>query len=359
MSASTMRRSRIPVVSVFCFASSTQLGCQWNHSVPLQFQCLPALGVSRRSIQILPGTPEAFHPPTGHVRTRLFGTSGRVSKNDRTAVNSSTPSSGPCYRARMPLAVGGKALNALKEHPVFGFADWCLRGIGQVVFQNNPVSGLIILGALFFNSPIYGAIAVFGVVISTATAVLLQADKGLIRDGLFGFNGALVALALIAFTSEDFHYGAVPSVYLTVYIAFGSAMTAMVFTSLANLLGPHRVAPLTMPFVLVGWLFLFAVLKFHSIDAGPLAKPVSPTQYDGTVQYTLATWYKGIGNAIGQIFFQDNWISGYLIVLGIAVNSRVSAIMALLGANVAAFVAVVYGAPEGRSVTACSGIMPP
>ncbi len=58
-------------------------------------------------------------------------------------------------------------------------------------------------------------------------------------------------------------------------------------------------------------------------------------------------WYKGIGNAIGQIFFQDNWISGYLIVLGIAVNSRVSALMALVGANVAAFVAVVYGAPEG------------
>lgn len=320
---------------------------QWNHSVPLQFQCLPALDVSCRSIQILPGTPEAFQAQRDTSGPGCQARLVAFQKNDISAVNSSAPSAGPCYRARVPLAVGGKALNALKEHPVFGFVDWCLRGIGQVVFQNNPVSGLIILGALFFNSPIYGAIAVFGVVISTATAVLLQADKGLIRDGLFGFNGALVALALIAFTSEDFHYGAVPSVYLTVYIAFGSAMTAMVFTSLANLLGPHRVAPLTMPFVLVGWLFLFAVLKFHSIDAGPLAKPVSPTQYDGTVQYTLATWYKGIGNAIGQIFFQDNWISGYLIVLGIAVNSRVSAIMALLGANVAAFVAVVYGAPEG------------
>jgi urea transporter len=160
-------------------------------------------------------------------------------------------------------------MNALKDQPVFGFADWCLRGVGQVVFQNNPVSGLIILGALFFNSPIYGAIAVFGVVVSTATAVLLKADKGLIRDGLFGFNGALVALALIAYTSEDFHYGAVPTAYLTVYIAFGCAMTAMVFTSLANLLGPHRVAPLTMPFVLVGWLFLFAVLKFHSTASMP------------------------------------------------------------------------------------------
>jgi len=238
-------------------------------------------------------------------------------------------------------------LRGLENYPAFGFAGWCLRGIGQVVFQNNPVSGAIILGALFFSSPVYGAISIFGVLVSTATAVVLKADRGMIRDGLFGFNGALVALALIAFTSEDFRHGAVPSVYLTVYIAFAAGMTTVVFASLAALLEPHKVAPLTMPFVLVGWLFLFAVLDLHNIDAGPLAKPVSPSQYDATIQYSLSTWYRGIGNAIGQIFFQDNWVSGYLIVAAIAVNSRISALMALAGANVAAFVAAVYGAPEG------------
>lgn len=238
-------------------------------------------------------------------------------------------------------------MKGLENYPAFGITGWCLLGIGQVVFQNNPFSGAIILGALFFNSPVYGAISIFGVLVSTATAVALRADKGLIRDGLFGFNGALVALALIAFTSEDFRHGAVPSVYLTVYIAFASAMTTVVFASLAALLEPYKVAPLTMPFVLVGWLFLFAVLELHSIDAGPLAKPVSPSQYDATIQYSLSTWYRGIGNAIGQIFFQDNWISGYLIVAAIAVNSRISALMALAGANVAAFVAAIYGAPEG------------
>ena len=55
--------------------------------------------------------------------------------------------------------------------------------------------------------------------------MLLKADKGLIRDGLFGFNGALVALALVAFTSADFRTGAVPSPAMTVYIVFAAAMT--------------------------------------------------------------------------------------------------------------------------------------
>lgn len=45
-----------------------------------------------------------------------------------------------------------------------GFVDRSLRSIGQVVFQNNPLSGLIILLALFFNSAIYGTICILGVV---------------------------------------------------------------------------------------------------------------------------------------------------------------------------------------------------
>lgn len=234
-----------------------------------------------------------------------------------------------------------------RDHAIFGFVDWNLRGIGQVVFQNNPLSGLIILLALFFNSAIYGTICILGVVAATVTAMLLKADKGLIRDGLFGFNGALVALALVAFTSADFRAGALPSPYMTVYIVFAAAMTTVTFSSITTLLGPHKVAALTSPFVLIGWLFLFAVLKFDSIHAGPLAKPVSPDQYAMDVAYMLPTWYQGIGNAIGQIFFQDNWITGYLIVIGIAVNSRISAGMALVGAAGAALVAVLFGGPEG------------
>lgn len=237
--------------------------------------------------------------------------------------------------------------NRYQDHPTFGFLDWSLRGIGQVVFQNNPLSGLIILLALFFNSAVYGTICILGVVVATAMAMLLNAEKGLIRDGLFGFNGALVALALIAFTSANFRAGAVPSLHMTVYIVFAAAMTTIVFQALATLLSPHKVAALTAPFVLVGWLFLFAVLKFAAIEAGPLAKPISPDQYDAAVAYALPTWYMGIGNAIGQIFFQDNWISGYLIMIGIAVNSRLSAGMALLGAAGAALVAVIFGGPEG------------
>lgn len=238
-------------------------------------------------------------------------------------------------------------VNQFRDHPSLGFIDWCLRGIGQVVFQNNPLSGAIILIGILVNSWIYAAICLLGVAASTLTAVILKADRGLIRDGLFGFNGALVALALVAFTSEDFRMGAVPSVAMVVYLVCGAALSTMAFASIAALLGPHKVAPLTMPFVLIGWLFLFAILKFDAIDAGPMAKPVSPEQFSYAAEYVLPTWYMGIGNSIGQIFFQDNWITGYIILVGIAVHTRIGAGMGLLGAIIGTGVAALFGGPEG------------
>ena len=59
-----------------------------------------------------------------------------------------------------------------RDHPLLGFVDWVLRGIGQVVFQNNPISGAVILAAIFYNSWIYGIACVFGTMISTATAAV-------------------------------------------------------------------------------------------------------------------------------------------------------------------------------------------
>ena len=239
------------------------------------------------------------------------------------------------------------AVAELRGNPALAFGDQVLRGVGQVVFQNNALSGAVILAAILYNSWIYFAIALLGAMVGTLTAHALKAERGMIDAGLFGFNGVLVGLALVAFTSADFRTGAVPSLHMLVYIVFAQALTAVVFSTIGTLLAPFRVAALTMPFVLVGWLFLFAVLKFAAIDAGPLTKPVSPDEYSPLVEYVLPTWYMGIGNGIGQIFFQDNWITGYLILLGIAVNSRISAGMALMGAAGAALTAAIFGGPEG------------
>lgn len=45
-----------------------------------------------------------------------------------------------------------------------------------MVFQNNPLSGAVILVGIFYNSWIYGFVCLFGTIISTLTALWLKAD---------------------------------------------------------------------------------------------------------------------------------------------------------------------------------------
>ena len=87
---------------------------------------------------------------------------------------------------------------------VLRFIDSNLRGIGQVMFQDNPLSGALFLAAIVWGAvaagmpqvAICGAIAV---VVATLTAQVLRVDESMLRSGLYGFNGVLVGLALATF----------------------------------------------------------------------------------------------------------------------------------------------------------------
>ncbi len=234
-----------------------------------------------------------------------------------------------------------------RDHPTLGFADWTLRGIGQVVFQNNPLSGAVILAAIYYNSRIYGTVCLLGAIIGTLTAMGFKADRGMIKDGLFGFNGALIALALVAFTSRDFAHGNWPNWHLWSYILISASFTTVLVPAFGALLEPHKVPGLTMPFVLSGWWFLGALLQFSTIDVSSALKPTSPADFTGPrPDYTWGTWFYGITNGIAEIFFQDDWASGVIILAGIAINTRIGAGMALLGSTLAVGVGVVYGAHD-------------
>jgi len=234
-----------------------------------------------------------------------------------------------------------------RDHPTLGFVDWVLRGIGQVVFQNNPISGAVILAAIFYNSWIYGTVCLLGTIISTLTAVLLKADRGMIKDGLFGFNGTLMAIALVAYTSPNFTTGNIPNAHLWLYIVLCAVFTSILVPAFGAILGPHKVPGLTMPFVLATWFFLGALLQFTTIDVSSALKPTSPSDFTGPrPDYTWETWFYGTTNGIAEIFFQDNWVTGVIILIGIAINTRIGAGMALMGSALAVYVGVFYGAHD-------------
>ena len=70
------------------------------------------------------------------------------------------------------------------------------RGIGQVMFQNNALSGLLMLIGIFLNSWQMGLLAVSGNIISTLTARISGYDCDDKNNRIYAFNATLEAIAL-------------------------------------------------------------------------------------------------------------------------------------------------------------------
>jgi urea transporter len=224
-----------------------------------------------------------------------------------------------------------------------GFIDAVLRGLGQVVFQNNSLTGLLVLLAISVNSFVYAGAALFGAVVSTYTATLLRIDNRLVRDGLFGFNGALTAIAMVAFSSREFAHGDLPSALLILYVTLAAGFSTILARAFAFMIRNDRVPGLNFPYCVATMLLLGALAQFSGLGAGTVRHALPAT---GTQVYASDTWLYGIGTGISQIFLQDNWLTGIVVIAAIAVNSPIAAAAVVAGSALAVAVGFFLGVSE-------------
>jgi urea transporter len=235
-----------------------------------------------------------------------------------------------------------------RTNPVLAIVDTLLRGTGQVMFQNNPLTGLLFLVGIFVNSGKLGGLGVLGLAASTLTAYLLGVDRTLIRNGLFGFNGILVGIGLAFFLQYNG--------LLVVYIIVGAAVSTVFMMALANFFSPWDMPALTAPFVLAAWLLLFAVLQFANVRPSSLVAPAPPDPHvvpptelreaatGGAVGLTAGNLTNAFFRGIGEVMFQDKLATGVIFLVAILVNSRISALFAALGSALGGLTALTVGA---------------
>lgn len=60
---------------------------------------------------------------------------------------------------------------------VLQLAVWGLRGVTRVILANNPLSGALILAALYWASPWQALLGTLGVLTSTLTAIMIGQDR--------------------------------------------------------------------------------------------------------------------------------------------------------------------------------------
>ncbi|MBH2846344.1 urea transporter [Serratia marcescens] len=214
--------------------------------------------------------------------------------------------------------------------------DAVLRGCSQVMFQNNPLTGLLFFIAIFVGAYEEGLPQVaFGCLLGTASATLSAAwlvdDRTALRSGLYGYNGCLVGAALPTFL--------LPSAWLWIGVMFSSTISVIVTVGLNRLLRTWKIAALTAPFVLTTWTVLLASYPFSHLRHVRL--PAAAIPADGAVFYA----YPGVAEMLSGALLA--------VVTSLAIGADPQAVFAGLYAFSAVLTAVALGSvfnPPGRRV---------
>ena len=237
------------------------------------------------------------------------------------------------------------------------FIDSNLRGVGQVMFQDNPLSGALFLAAIAWGSFAAGVPqvlvgGVIAVVTATLTAHWLRVDRTSLHAGLYGFNGVLVGLALATFIA--------PGPLLWAYVVMGAAVSVVAMEATANVCKSWGMPALTFPFVLVTWLLLLATYGFAGLSGAalPSAGVVTPFTSMAATRLDAGQFVQATLLSISQVFLKGSVIAALLFLAGLAVNSFAAAVAAVAGAVVAVITAHALGAESDLITGGLLGFSP-
>lgn len=234
------------------------------------------------------------------------------------------------------------------------FVDLNLRAAGQVMFQDNPLSGLLFLAAIAWaaidaGTPAILAGTLLGLAAATLTAIWLRADASNLAAGLYGYNGALVGLALPIFLQ--------PSPLLWACVLLGAAASVVGTIWTAAVTRNWGGAALTFPFVLTTWVLLLAGRAFAGLGSQALPPP-GPTGAAPTLPLAAADIVVAVLRSVSQVFFLDDTVAALLLLAGLVLGSPAAAALALAGALLAVLAAMAMGADGGLIRAGLMGFSP-
>ncbi len=199
-----------------------------------------------------------------------------------------------------------------------------LRGFGQVMLQESALAGALFLVGIATSSVPMALGGMAGALSGVVTAKLCGCKTDDLRKGWYGYNGALVGIALPVFHQ--------PGALLCALIVTGGALATVVLR--AMLRRADHLPPYTAPFVLSTWGML-AIADLAGIASAVAGDAAMRT---GEIPALL--------RGVGQVMFQGAWPAGLIFLAGLALHSRQAAAWALIGSALGLATARSLGYPE-------------
>ncbi|KFP44527.1 Urea transporter 2, partial [Chlamydotis macqueenii] len=218
--------------------------------------------------------------------------------------------------------------------------DWILRGTSQVMFVNNPLSGLVILVGLFIQSPWWTLTGCTGITVSTLTALALSQDRSAIAAGLHGYNGILVGLLMAVFSDKgDYYWWLLPPV------AIVSMACPILSSALGSIFSKWDLPVFTLPFNIAVTLYLAATGHYNPFFPTTLIKPVAAVPNITWSAINVPLLLQSIPVGVGQVYGCENPWTGGIFLVALLISSPLICLHAAIGSTVGMFAALSIASP--------------
>ncbi len=213
------------------------------------------------------------------------------------------------------------------------FTGSLLNSYSQVFFSNNRIFALMLMAVSFFDFWA-GLSGVITVITTNIFAYIGGLSRKNIALGAYGFNSLLVGLGLgVSFE---------PGLAYFIILIF-SALSSLIFTqALEGIIGKYGLPFLSIPFLIVIWLFTLATREFSALEfstrgiytynemfllgGDPLVQTYSFLS-EPWLPVSLSTYFK----SLAAVFFQYHLVAGILVSIGLLIYSRIAFLYSLIG----------------------------
>ena len=227
------------------------------------------------------------------------------------------------------------------RNPALDFVDCVLSGFAQIAFNDNSFSGLLMVVAVALAYPVQAVSGVVCVATATLLSWLLGVPRGLVRCGLYGFNAALLGLALpvAVFPGQ----GVTAQVLL--YAVIGGALTVLLTAALSSFFSAYNVSPLSMAYCVSMLLMVPAGVLMGTLGASKAAPAVAALVTEGAA-WAPAEFLTACLAGVAQVLWVETPYVGVLYLVAVAFASRVDVVLSVVGALVGTGTAIALGIPK-------------
>ncbi|XP_060762984.1 urea transporter 2 isoform X4 [Neoarius graeffei] len=218
--------------------------------------------------------------------------------------------------------------------------DWVLRGAAQVMFVNNPLSGLIIFAGLILQNRWWALNGFVGTLFATLSALILKQNRGAIAAGLYGYNGILVGLLMAVFSNAGDWYW-----WLLLPNIFMSMACPIVSSALASINSRWDLPVFTLPFNILVCLHMVATGHYNLHFPQVLIQPRTSFPNITWSELDYALLFRSIPVGIGQVYGCDNPWTGGIFILALFISSPITCVHAVIGSTIGMVSGLALAAP--------------